>query len=107
MAVSLLSISAYKFYSGQIQKNLRPKLSEHSLVAHYNEQIGHTNSSHPPPIMKTVHPFPLSLRRHPSDALLLVDSIRAVNLKPEDGQRALVDRTSFDARPIHFADIAA
>ena len=41
------------------------------------------------------------------DVLLLLDGIRAVNLKPEDGQRAIEEMTSLGARPIHFEDIAA
>lgn len=41
------------------------------------------------------------------DVLLLIDGIRAVNLKPEDGQRAIEEMTSLGAHPIHFEDIAA
>lgn len=38
---------------------------------------------------------------------LLLDGIRAINLKPGDGQRAIEEMTSLGARPIHFEDIAA
>jgi nicotinamidase/pyrazinamidase len=41
------------------------------------------------------------------DVLLLLDGIRAVNLQPEDGQRAIEEMASLGARPIHFEDIAA
>ncbi|MHB1591257.1 MAG: isochorismatase family protein [Sulfuricella sp.] len=41
------------------------------------------------------------------DILLLLDGIRAVNLKPEDGQRAIEEMTLFGAHPVHFEDIAA
>lgn len=41
------------------------------------------------------------------DVLLLTDGIRAVNLKPEDGQRAIEEMTSLGAHPVHFEDIAA
>lgn len=39
--------------------------------------------------------------------LLLIDGIRAVNLKPEDGQRAIEKMTSLGAHTIHFEDLAA
>lgn len=40
------------------------------------------------------------------DVLLLLDGIRAVNLKPEDGQRAIEEMTTLGAHPVHFEDIA-
>jgi nicotinamidase/pyrazinamidase len=41
------------------------------------------------------------------DVLLLLDGIRAINVKPGDGQRAIEEMTSLGAHPIHFEDIAA
>lgn len=41
------------------------------------------------------------------EAHLLLDGIRAVNLKPEDGQRAIEEMTARGAQPIHFEAIAA
>jgi nicotinamidase/pyrazinamidase len=41
------------------------------------------------------------------DVLLLLDGIRAVNLKPEDGQHAIEEMTLLGASPLHFEDIAA
>lgn len=41
------------------------------------------------------------------DVLLLLDGIRAVNLKAEDGQRAIEEMTSLGAHPVRFEDVAA
>jgi nicotinamidase/pyrazinamidase len=38
---------------------------------------------------------------------LLLDGIRAINLKPGDGQRAIEEMTARGAHPVHFEDIAA
>ena len=44
---------------------------------------------------------------HGYEVNLLLDGIRAINLKPEDGQRAIEEMVSLGAHPIHFEDIAA
>jgi len=41
------------------------------------------------------------------DVLLLLDGIRAVNLKPDDGRRAIEEMTSLGARPVNWEEIAA
>lgn len=41
------------------------------------------------------------------DVLLLLDGIRAVNLKPDDGQRAIDEMTTLGACPIRYETIAA
>lgn len=41
------------------------------------------------------------------DVLLLLDGIRAINVNPGDGQRAIEEMTSLGAHTIHFEDIAA
>lgn len=44
---------------------------------------------------------------HGFEVHLLLDGIRAINVKPGDGQRAIEEMTSLGAHPIHFEDIAA
>jgi len=44
---------------------------------------------------------------HGFEVHLLLDGIRAINVKPGDGQRAIEEMTSLGATPIHFEDIAA
>lgn len=44
---------------------------------------------------------------HGYEVYLLLDGIRAINLKPEDGQCAIEEMVSLGAHPIHFEDITA
>lgn len=44
---------------------------------------------------------------HGYEVYLMLDGIRAINLKPKDGQRAIEEMVSLGAHPIHFEDIAA
>jgi nicotinamidase/pyrazinamidase len=43
---------------------------------------------------------------HGYEVHLLLDGIRAINLKPEDGQRAIEEMATLGAHTIHFEDIA-
>jgi nicotinamidase/pyrazinamidase len=44
---------------------------------------------------------------HSYEVLLLLDGIRAINVKPGDGQRAIEEMTARGAQPIRFEAIAA
>jgi nicotinamidase/pyrazinamidase len=49
----------------------------------------------------------LDARRLGFDVLLLIDAIRAVDLQPGDGERAVAAMAAAGARPVAFADIAS